>query len=60
MLGNPYDIIVNDPRELSSGIQSEIMSEADVDFICEINIEYINGWLKEQNKEWKLEHGVPI
>jgi len=60
MLGNPYDIIVNDPRELSSDIQSEIMSEADVDFICEINIEYINGWLKEQNKEWKLEHGVPI
>ena len=60
MLGNPYDIIVNDPRELSSDIQSEIMSEADADFICEINIEYINGWLKEQNKEWKLEHGVPI
>ena len=60
MLGNPYDIIVNDPRELSSDIQSEIMSEADVDFICEINIEYINGWLKEQSKEWKLEHGVPI
>jgi|TARA_R100000781_G_C4057384_1_gene119828 hypothetical protein len=48
---NPYDITVNDPRELSSDIQSEIMSEADADFICEIHIDEINSWLRERSIE---------
>lgn len=57
---NPYDITVNDPRELSSDIQSEIMSEADADFICEIHIDEINSWLRERSKEWIQEIGVPL
>ena len=49
---NPYDITVDDPRELSSDIQSEIMSMADADYICEIHIEHIRSWLKERSEEW--------
>ena len=32
-MNNPYDITVKDPRELSSDNQSEIMREADEDFL---------------------------
>mgnify|MGYP003139875087 FL=1 len=57
---NPYDITVDDPRELSSDIQSEIMSMADADYICEIHIEHIRSWLKERSEEWLEEKGVPL
>ena len=57
---NPYDITVDDPRELSSDIQSEIMSMADADYICEIHIEHINSWLRERSEEWLEEKGVPL
>ena len=59
-MNNPYDITVNDPRELSSDIQSEIRSEADADFICEIHIEHINSWLRERSIEWEEGHAIPI
>jgi len=57
---NPYDITVNDPRELSSDIQSEIMCEADADFISEIHIDEINSWLQERSEEYIQERGVPL
>ena len=60
MIVNPYDIIVDDPRELSSDIQDEIMNGADADYICEIHIEYINRWLRERSEEWLEEKGVPL
>ena len=57
---NPYDIICDEPTDLSPQLQQEILQDAEVESINEITRKEMHNWLACRKIEWELEHGVPI